>query len=70
MKNSATFNAYKNQIIYQLMPRIEKAAGKMFHEIDPATEAEIFLAIDNGNTRKLAVINRDLCKMVDKLESK
>ena len=61
------FEYYKNQLIYYRMPALEEIKNKMFHEIYPDLEKEIWLAIDTKNTRKLVSIYTKLTKEIDEL---
>ncbi len=65
MNNLKTEQYYKQNIL-DLMTQVENKFGKMFHELDPELEREVFMTFDNDNDKSgLIYLNNKIAKLLD-----
>ena len=54
--------------MFKGMNRLENTTKKMFHEIEPELERELWLARDNNDLKRLTYLNSILDKITDSWE--
>jgi hypothetical protein len=64
-----SFEYYKDRIVYDLMPSIEKETGIMFEKLYEREPRSYYNAIKDNNLQKLLYLNNFLCKEIDRMKS-
>jgi hypothetical protein len=64
----SAYNILQDDIYYDLIPRLEKASGKMFHEVSPELDTAIFNPEKTTGNTNLQYIAKQICKLIDQYE--
>ena len=66
-KNLMKVDYYKNEILYRLMPQLEKLLGdKLFHESYPEMEQQFWQHVDDNDGHRLHVLYNHLRNEIDR----